>query len=83
MYCFGRFTLDPATRRLSTDGVPVSLGALDFRLLLVLIESAGVVVTKDDLMSCAWGRAVEEVIQLHRIGAQLSEDQAMSIASMR
>ena len=33
------------------------LGPTDFRLLLALVESAGAVVTKDDLMSRVWGRA--------------------------
>jgi predicted ATPase len=56
-YRFGRFTLDPASRELSAEGTPVPLGATDFRLLLTLIEHAGSVVTKDELMSRVWGKA--------------------------
>lgn len=56
-YRFGRFTLDPANQELSADGTPVPLGATDFRLLLTLIERAGLVVTKDELMSRVWGKA--------------------------
>src|ERR1700742_1629273 len=54
-YRFGRFTLDPTNRALSADGAPVPLGATDFRLLLTLIERAGSLVTKDELMSRVWG----------------------------
>lgn len=54
-YCFGRFTLDPDERKLYVDGVPVALGSTDFRVLLTLIESAGAIVTKDQLISRVWG----------------------------
>lgn len=54
-YRFGRFTLDPANRELSADGAPIPLGSTDFRLLLTLIERAGSLVTKDELMSRVWG----------------------------
>jgi DNA-binding winged helix-turn-helix (wHTH) protein len=66
-YSFGRFTLDAAERRLFADGEPVPLGPTDFRLLITLIENAGAVVTKDDLMSRVWGRAVvgDHVLRVH------------------
>jgi DNA-binding winged helix-turn-helix (wHTH) protein len=54
-YCFGRFTLDPAGRQLSIDGAPVRLTSTDFRLLLALVENAGTVLTKDDLVARVWG----------------------------
>ncbi|HEY4114708.1 MAG TPA: winged helix-turn-helix domain-containing protein [Rhizomicrobium sp.] len=57
-YRFGPFTLDPAERSLRADGVPVPLGSTDVRLLLALVEHAGAVVSKDDLMRRVWGRAV-------------------------
>jgi DNA-binding winged helix-turn-helix (wHTH) protein len=50
-YRFGQFTLEPAERRLCADGVPVPLGSTDFHLLLALVENAGSVVAKDDLVS--------------------------------
>lgn len=67
LYRFGRFTLDPAARSLRADGVPVPLGAIDFRLLLVLVERAGAAVTKADLLSRVWGRAVvgDYVLYVH------------------
>ena len=67
LYRFGRFTLDPAEGRLCEDGVPVSLGFTDFRLLLALVESAGTVVAKDDLISRVWGRSIvgDHVLYVH------------------
>jgi predicted ATPase/DNA-binding winged helix-turn-helix (wHTH) protein len=64
-YRFGRFTLDPANRELSADGAPIPLGATDFRLLLTLIERAGSLVTKDELMSRVWGGAAVGDNTLH------------------
>ena len=64
-YRFGRFTLDPAIQELSADGTPIPLGATDFRLLLALIEGAGSLVTKDELMSRVWGRAAVGDNTLH------------------
>src|ERR1700744_145001 len=64
-YRFGRFTLDPASRELSADGTPVPLGATDYRLLLTLIERAGSLVTKDELMSRVWGGAAVGDNTLH------------------
>src|SRR5689334_19870342 len=66
-YCFGRYTLDPAEGSLCADGVPVPLGATDFRLLLALVDSAGAIVTKDNLMSLVWGRAAvtDNVLYVH------------------
>lgn len=56
LYCFGRFALDPAERRLYADGVLVPMGSIDIRLLLVLVEKAGSVVSKRELASRVWGR---------------------------
>ena len=64
-YRFGRFTLDPANQELSADGTPIPLGATDFRLLLALIEGAGSLVTKDELMSRVWGKAAVGDNTLH------------------
>ena len=67
LYRFGRFTLEPGERRLCADGVRVPLGSTDFRLLLALVESAGAVVAKDDLISRVWGpRPVDDnVLYVH------------------
>ena len=67
VYRFGRFTLEPAERRLSADGAPVPLGSTDFRLLLVLVESAGAVVAKNDLLGRVWGRSAvgDQLLYVH------------------
>jgi hypothetical protein len=57
LYCFGRFTLDPAKRILCADGMQVPLGPTDLRLLLLLVESAGAIVGKDQLMTVLGGRS--------------------------
>ncbi len=56
LYCFGRFALDPSERRLYSDGIPVLLGSTDIRLLVTLVEKAGSVIPKRDLVSRVWGK---------------------------
>ncbi len=60
-YNFGPFRLDPARRRLMRDGTPMKLPAKQFDVLLYLVEHAGRVVEKDELLAAVWpGRIVEE-----------------------
>ena len=54
LYCFGRFVLNPAERRLYADGVAQPLGSTEFGLLWALVESDGAVVAKEDLVSRVW-----------------------------
>ncbi|HEY1615200.1 MAG TPA: winged helix-turn-helix domain-containing protein [Rhizomicrobium sp.] len=66
-YRFGRFTLDPQNRQLRAEGAPVPLGSTDYRLLMTLVERAGSLVSKDELMLRVWGRAVvgDNTLQVH------------------
>jgi predicted ATPase/DNA-binding winged helix-turn-helix (wHTH) protein len=66
-YYFDRFMLDPAGRSLCEDGVEVPLGATDFRILLTLVESAGAIVTKEQLVSRVWGPVMvtDNVLYVH------------------
>jgi predicted ATPase/DNA-binding winged helix-turn-helix (wHTH) protein len=58
---FGRIELRPDERRLLIDGVPATLGARAFDLLLALVERRGRVVGKDELLAAAWrGLVVED-----------------------
>src|SRR5512132_1655637 len=58
---FGRFELQPAERRLLEDGRPVGLGARAFDMLVMLVERAGQLVGKNELLSHVWsGLVVEE-----------------------
>jgi DNA-binding winged helix-turn-helix (wHTH) protein len=51
---FGPFTIDPANRRLSRDGLPVDLPARYFDALALLVGQAGSLVTKDRFMAEVW-----------------------------
>lgn len=58
---FGRFRMLPRRRVLLADDEPIKIGGRAFDLLMVLIESPGAVVSKDDLMARVWpGRVVTE-----------------------
>jgi serine/threonine protein kinase len=60
-YSFGPFRLDPSERLLILDAKPVPLAPKAFEVLLVLVENAGHLVDKDDLMRRLWpGTFVEE-----------------------
>src|SRR6266446_2086769 len=51
---FGRFRVLLRQRKLIADGVPIELGTRALDLLLVLLETDGSLVTKDELMSRVW-----------------------------
>jgi DNA-binding winged helix-turn-helix (wHTH) protein len=53
-YEFGRFRLKIAERLLLREGEPVPLTPKVFDILVTLVEKAGEVVTKDDLMRRVW-----------------------------
>jgi predicted ATPase/DNA-binding winged helix-turn-helix (wHTH) protein len=59
---FGPFCLFPAERLIEKSGIPVHLGGRALDILLVLVERAGKVVTKSELLARVWhGVSVEEV----------------------
>jgi DNA-binding winged helix-turn-helix (wHTH) protein/Tfp pilus assembly protein PilF len=53
-YAFGPFELDPALLVLARGGEPVPLGPRVVATLLALVERAGDVVTKDELLDQVW-----------------------------
>lgn len=58
---FDRFELQPQERRLLADGQPVALGARAFDVLVLLVERAGSLVLKNELLERVWaGLVVEE-----------------------
>src|SRR2546425_13056168 len=59
-YRFGRFVVEPRERRLLVDGHPVTAGPRAFDVLLTLIERAGDLVTKDELLERVWPKLVVE-----------------------
>jgi len=56
-YEFSPFRIDIASRALLRDGVPVALTPKAFDLLLVLLEHAGTVLSRDDLLKLVWSSA--------------------------
>ncbi len=62
LYQFGPFELDRAARVVFCGGQPVMLAPRTVDTLIALVESAGRVLTKEDLLHAIWGnRAVEDV----------------------
>ena len=58
---FGPFRYDLAARTLERDGQPLAVSQRGLLLLGTLLEAGGMVVSKDDLLHCAWpGTVVEE-----------------------
>ncbi|HXJ92816.1 MAG TPA: tetratricopeptide repeat protein [Terriglobia bacterium] len=64
LYEFGPFTLRPSEHRLLRDGRPVSLSPKAFDVLLLLVESAGGLVSKDDLAKKVWPSGFSEEANL-------------------
>ena len=52
---FGVFELDAASGRLLKNGIPLKLQPQPFRVLLLLAERSGSVVTRDEIQRCLWG----------------------------
>jgi DNA-binding winged helix-turn-helix (wHTH) protein len=61
---FGRFCLMARQRRLERDGAPIVIGCRALDLLIVLVESAGTVVAKRDLMARVWPHVIVDEINL-------------------
>src|SRR2546430_11459422 len=64
-YRFGPFELEPDKRRLLKDGATISLRPRAFDLLVALVDRAGHLVTKDDLLTRVWPKMVVEEAALH------------------
>src|SRR6266536_133374 len=64
-YRFGPFELQPAERRLLRDGAAVPLRPRAFDLLAALVDRAGHLVTKDELLDQVWPKMVVEEAALH------------------
>ena len=79
---FGTFQLLPKQRLLLDDGKRVPIGSRAFDILMMLIENAGRVVTKEQLMTHAWPHTtVEESnlrVHIAALRRALGEDQTGS-----
>ena len=59
-FAFGPFELHPLRRTLLRNGEPVQIGSRAFDVLTLLLERAGAVVGKEELMARAWPRTCVE-----------------------
>lgn len=71
--------LDPATRRVTRDDVPVSLSLHEYRTLLALMERSGRVVTRAQLEEAVYGgeSAIESntvAVYVHQLRRKLGDD---------
>ena len=58
LYRFGPFRLDADERRLSREGEPVPLARKVFDLLLLLVDSAGRLRTREELIEALWPHSI-------------------------
>jgi non-specific serine/threonine protein kinase len=67
VYASGECEIDFARRELRVLGSPVPIGGRAFEIIEVLVESAGELVTKDELMNRIWPGTVvmENTLQVH------------------
>ena len=65
VYEFGPWEIDLTRRELRAHGVPVPIGGRTFEIIEVLVQSAGELVTKNDLSARAWPGAIVEDNALH------------------
>ena len=79
---FGSFQLLPRQRLLFNAGKRVPIGSRAFDILMLLIERAGEVVTKEEIMIHAWPRTIVEEtnLRVHIAGLRraLGDDQTTS-----
>jgi predicted ATPase/DNA-binding winged helix-turn-helix (wHTH) protein len=67
VYASGGWVVDLARRELRFHGAPAPIGSRSFDIFEVLVQSAGELVTKDDLMGRVWSGAIvdENALQVH------------------
>lgn len=65
VYGSGAWEVDPARGELRSRGTPIALGGRAFDIFAVLVQSAGELVTKDDLIARVWPDQIVEESRLH------------------
>ena len=66
LYQFGQFQLDPAEHRLLREGLEVPLQLKAFEILCLLVENAGRLIRKEELLERIWPDAVVEENNLNK-----------------
>jgi predicted ATPase/DNA-binding winged helix-turn-helix (wHTH) protein len=81
VYESGRWEIDLSRHELRADGVAVPLGGRAFEIIAELVQSAGELVTKDQLMGRVWPGTIVEESALHvhisAVRKALGPDRAM------
>jgi two-component system phosphate regulon response regulator PhoB len=77
----GTLSLDVGRHRVDVDGAPVALAPREFALLQALLESAGRVLSREQLLSRAWGYSRADEIEsrtvdvhVRRLRAKLGDE---------
>src|SRR4051794_18054778 len=67
VYASGECEIDLARRELRVHGLPVPLGAPAFEMIALLAQSAGHLISKDELMERVWPGAIvqENTLYVH------------------
>jgi len=67
VYELGEWAVDLARRELRARGVPLPIGGRAFEIIEFLVQSAGELVTKNDLSARVWPGAIVEdnTLQFH------------------
>ncbi len=71
VYEFGVFRLEPQHRSLTPDGRRVEIAAKAFDTLLYLVEHAGTVVTREELVKILWPHTIVEDNSLNKLIATI------------
>ena len=69
IFTSGECEIDLTRRELRVRGVPVPIGGRPFEILEILAQSAGVLITKDELMNRVWPGAtvMEGTLHVHAV----------------
>lgn len=80
IYAFGPFRLDVPDRRLLREGEPVLLARKAFDLLLILVEAAGRLQTREKLIETLWPQNIVEehglTVKMHALRKALGDEGA-------
>lgn len=80
----GSIQLDPTRHEVSVDGQPVELSSTEFRLLEVLMENRGRVLSKEQLLSRVWGGGAEpSIVETYVSYLRRKLGDALSIRTVR
>ena len=77
----GDLRIDPLSKQVTVGGRDVRLSPTEYRLLACLAENAGIMLTRDELLTQVWGKAYkgeDEILRvtLFRLRQKLTDDPA-------